>query len=74
MASVKVDGEEIAERLGAGYTDDDVRKLLWEEVDRINSEAPAYRQIKRVLLRKKDFVHNTSSKIIRFAEENKVEE
>lgn len=73
-ASIKVDEEEIAERLGVSYTDDDIRKLLWKEVDRINREAPAYRQIKRILLRKKEFVHNTSSKIIRFAEENKVEE
>ena len=44
------------------------------EVDRINSDAPAYRMIKKVIHRKTDFVHNTSSKLIRFAEENKIEE
>ena len=49
-------------------------KLLWSEVDRINSDAPAYRMIKKVIRRKTDFVHNTSSKLIRFAEENKIEE
>ena len=74
VASIKVDGEEISEILGDEYTDDDVKELIWKEVDRINNDAPPYRQIRKVILRKKDFVHNTSSKLIRFAEENKAEE
>lgn len=74
VASIKVDGEEIKEILGEEYTDDDVKKLIWNYVDQINAAAPAYRMIKRVILRKSDFVHNTSSKLIRFAAENKAEE
>ena len=73
VASVKVDDEEISEILGETYTDDQVRELIWKAVDRINAGAPAYRQIKKVILRKTDFVHNTSSKLIRFDENNKRE-
>ena len=50
-----------------------VLKGAKEEVDKINDASPAYRKIKRVILRKSDFIHNTSSKLIRFAEENKTE-
>ncbi len=74
VASIKVDEEEIEEILGAEYTDDDVKQLIWREVDKINDTAPAYRMIKKVILRKSDFVHNTSSKLIRFSEENRSEE
>lgn len=73
VASIKVDEEEIVEILGEGFTDDDVKKLIWQEVDKINADAPAYRMIKKIILRKSDFVHNTSSKLIRFSEENKAE-
>ncbi len=73
VASVKVDDEEIGEILGEAYTDDQVKELIWQAVDRINAGAPSYRQIKKVILRKTDFVHNTSSKLIRFDENNKRE-
>ena len=66
--------EELREVLGDSCSEEDIMKLLWSEVDRINSDAPAYRMIKKVIHRKTDFVHNTSSKLIRFAEENKREE
>ncbi len=61
VASIKVDEEEIEEILGAEYTDDDVKPAHLAEVDKINDTAPAYRMIKKVILRKSDFVHNTSS-------------
>ncbi|MCQ2545383.1 MAG: AMP-binding protein [Clostridia bacterium] len=74
VASIKTDKEELAEVLGDEYTEEDVMKLIWEEVDKINADAPAYRMIKKVIHRKRDFVHNTSSKLIRFNEDNKAEE
>ena len=74
VASIRTDEEELREVLGDNYSEEAVMKLLWSEVDRINSDAPAYRMIKKVIHRKTDFVHNTSSKLIRFAEENKREE
>ncbi|MCQ2546384.1 MAG: AMP-binding protein [Clostridia bacterium] len=74
VASIRTDAEELSELLGDEYTEDDVMKLLWEEVDKINADAPAYRMIRKVIHRKRDFVHNTSSKLIRFNEDNKAEE
>lgn len=74
VASIKTDEEELAEVLGEEYTEEDVMKLIWKEVNRINADAPPYRMIRKVIHRKTDFVHNTSSKLIRFAEENKAEQ
>ncbi|MDY2920916.1 MAG: AMP-binding protein, partial [Lentihominibacter sp.] len=74
VASVKVDEEEVRELIGEDFSDEDLKKLIWTHVDEINDSAPPYRRIRKVILRKKDFVHNTSSKLIRFAEENKTEE
>ncbi len=74
VASVKVDPEEIEELLGPDYSEEDVKNAIWKEVDRINQEAPVYRRIKKVIHRKTDFVHNTSSKLMRMVEENKAEE
>jgi len=74
VASIKMDPEILEEILGAEYTEDDVKKLIWAEVDKINDNAPFYRKIKKVIIRKTDFVKNTSNKLVRFAEENKMEE
>ncbi|MCQ2427345.1 MAG: AMP-binding protein [Clostridia bacterium] len=73
VASIKVDDEIVKEKLKGDYTDDDVKELIKTEVARINSEAPSYRRIARVILRKADFVHNTSSKLIRSSDENRAE-
>lgn len=73
-ASVRMDSELLDELLGSEYSDEDVKKLIWEEVDRLNDSAPNYRKIRRVLIRKKDFVKNTSNKLVRFDEDNKKEE
>jgi len=74
VASVKIDQEEMAELLGPDFTDEDVMREIWKEVDKINEEAPVYRRIKKVILRKTDFIHNTSSKLMRMVEANKAEE
>lgn len=73
-ASVRMDSELLDELLGSEYSDEDVKKLIWKEVDRLNDSAPNYRKIRRVLIRKKDFVKNTSNKLVRFDEDNKKEE
>ena len=69
-----MDSEILEEILGTEYTEEDVKKLIWAEVDKINENAPFYRKIKKVIVRKTDFVKNTSNKLVRFAEENKMEE
>ncbi len=73
VASVRLDDDAVAEILGSDYTEEDVKKLVWEKVDRINEEAPFYRRIRKVIVRKTDFLKNSSSKVLRFAEENKME-
>ena len=74
VASVKVDKEAISEILGTEYGEEDVKKLVWSEIDKINDDAPPYRKVKKLIIRKTDFVKNTSQKLIRFAEENKRED
>ena len=73
-ASVRIDEEEMKELLGPDYTDEEAIREIWKEVDKINKAAPNYRMIRKVILRKTDFIHNTSSKLMRMVEENKAEE
>ena len=74
VASVIIDRDSAAEILGTGYTDNSLKKLIWQEVDKINDSAPFYRKIKKIIIRKSPFIKNTSQKIIRFAPENRSEE
>lgn len=71
VASIKLDDEEVEERLGKGYTDDDVSKLIWGEVDQINSDIAFYKRIKKVILRDDEFDKTTGKKIKRFVDSNK---
>ena len=73
VASIRPDMELIREELPTEPTDQDIKTILWEEVDKINKTAPLYRRIRKLILRKKEFIKNTSNKLVRFAEENKVE-
>lgn len=54
--------------------DEEVRKIIWEIVDKVNAENPAYKMIRKVNLRHSEFSKNTSKKIVRFREENKMED
>lgn len=72
VAAIRVDMDEVAERLGADHSDADVEKLLWEAVDKVNDEVPLFKRVKRVILRKQEFEKNTTNKIKRFAESNKL--
>lgn len=74
VASIKPDQEAMEEALGGGYTEEQAKKLVWSEVDKLNADAPSYRRIKRVIIRKSDFIKNSSKKLIRFAEQNKKED
>ena len=65
--------EVIQEKIQEELSDQRLKKIIWDEVDKINEAAPLYRRIKKVILRKKEFIKNTSNKLVRFAEENKAE-
>ncbi len=74
VASIKLDQEAMEELLGQEYTEEQAKELVWKEVDKINADAPFYRKIKKVIIRKSDFIKNSSKKLIRFAEDNKRED
>lgn len=74
VASIKLDQEAMEEILGKEYTEEQAKELVWKEVDKINADAPFYRKIKKVIIRKSDFIKNSSKKLIRFAEDNKKED
>ena len=59
------------------YTDEEFNKTLdflkkhKKAVDEINENSPVFKKIRKVMIRKNDFVKNASKKLIRFAPENK---
>lgn len=73
VASIKLDQEAVEELLGADYTEEQAKEMVWKEADKINADAPFYRKIKKVIIRKSDFIKNSSKKLIRYAEDNKKE-
>ncbi len=52
-------------------TEEVIQKLIWAEVDKVNEEQPMFKRIKKVIVKKNPFVHNTSNKLVRFVPENK---
>ena len=73
IAAIKPREDEVAEKLGPDPSDGDIEKLLWEEIDKINSEQPLFKCIRKMVLRKEPFEKNTSNKIIRYVDSNKEE-
>jgi long-chain acyl-CoA synthetase len=71
VANVKLDEEELEEILGKDYDHEEAKKLLEKAVDEINENSPVFKKIRKVMIRKTDFVKNASKKLIRFAPENK---
>jgi hypothetical protein len=71
VATVKVDEAAAREALGVAFSDEELYKLVWAEIDKVNDELPYFKKIKRVILRKEDFDVTTSKKIKRFVTENR---
>ena len=71
VAAIKLDDEEVENALGKEVDEEAIKKVVWQEVDKINEEQPFFKRIKKIVIKKEDFVKNTSKKIIRFAEGNK---
>ena len=69
-AAIFLDEEEVAEKYG-DLSREEIEKVVWGEVDKINSRQPFFKRIKRIILRDHELVKNTSKKILRFSEENK---
>ncbi len=73
VASIKLDEEELKEKVGKDYSLEEAQKLLWQEVDKINEMTPFFKKIKKIIIRKEDFAKNTAKKIVRYADSNREE-
>lgn len=73
VATIKPDMEEIEAVIGAEKSKDDqeVEKLLWTEIDKINEDMPLFKKIRQIYIRREDFEKTTGKKIKRFVETNK---
>ena len=70
-ATVRLDEEAVAGKLGEGYTDEQAEALIESEVDRINEKSPRFKKIAHIIIRKREFDKTTGLKIRRFVEDNK---
>ena len=71
VAAIIPDADEVAEAIGKDADDEQIKALLWKEVDKINANLPMFKKIKKISLRHEEFEKNTSKKIKRFVESNK---
>lgn len=70
-ATVRLNKEAVTAKLGEGYTEEQVYKLIDKEIDKINSNLPRFKKIAHFILREREFDKTTSMKIRRFVEDNK---
>ena len=63
----------VAKVKGPESDEDKAEKLIHKLVDEVNSKFPAYKNIKRIIIRKTDFEKTTTLKIKRMSEKNKEE-
>ena len=75
VATIKPDMEEVEAAIGkeAAADAEQVEKLLWAEVDKINENLPFFKKIKKITVRREEFEKTTGKKIKRFVESNKAE-
>lgn len=71
VAAIRPDMEEVEAVIGKNPDEEAVKKLLWEEVDKVNEELPLFKKIRNIAVRNEEFEKNTSKKIKRFVESNK---
>ncbi len=70
-AGIKLNGDELEELLGTGYSDKQASELLWKEIDKLNEGFPFFKRIKKIDIRKEEFEKTTAKKIKRFSAANK---
>lgn len=70
LLSVKVipDYEKIEEKHGKDLKEEDIHKIIWEEVKKVNKKLTSYKAIKNLEIKKDEFEKTTTMKIKRFAE------
>lgn len=60
--------DEIAELHGKDLNDEQIRKIIWEEIKKVNRSLTSYKAIKNLEIKKDEFEKTTTMKIKRFAE------
>ena len=70
VISVKVipDYEKIEEKHGTDLKEEEIHKIIWEEIKKINKKLTSYKAIKNLEIKKDEFEKTTTMKIKRFAE------
>lgn len=73
LLSVKVQyDEEYVKEKYPNISEEELEKIVWEQIKEINKEMPTYKYIKHMILTKDDFVKTTTQKIKRFVEIKKI--
>lgn len=63
--------EEIEAQHGKDLTDEQVHDIIWEQIKNVNRKLTSYKAIKRLEIKKDEFVKTTTMKIKRYVEINK---
>ena len=68
--SVKVipNYEKIEEKYGKDLTDEQIYRIIWDEIKKVNKKLTSYKAIKKLEIKKDEFEKTTTMKIKRFAE------
>ncbi len=67
-AKVIPDYEQIEELHGAGLNEEQIYKIIWEEIKKVNRQLTNYKAIKKLEIKTDEFEKTTTMKIKRFAE------
>lgn len=67
-AKVIPDYEKIEEKHGKDLTDEEIHKIIWEEIKKVNKKLTTYKAIKNLEIKKDEFEKTTTMKIKRFVE------
>jgi long-subunit acyl-CoA synthetase (AMP-forming) len=70
-ATIRVNSVLVEESLGDNPTQKELSKLIWDEINEMNTNIPYFKRIKKIYLRKDEFEQTTSKKIRRTIDSNK---
>lgn len=70
--TIRVDKQHAMEVLGEELTEENVKELINGEVEKLNAVHPNWKNIRRINIRRSDFIKTTSQKIKRFVSDNKL--
>ncbi|MBQ3107376.1 MAG: AMP-binding protein, partial [Firmicutes bacterium] len=65
VAVIRINEEAVAEVLGEDPVDEQIKALLWKEIDKTNEGLPMYKKIKKIGVRHAEFEKTSSKKIRR---------